>query len=85
MREYSEKELLKSMEDLISKGFVVFVKWTCEKCLERATCDTPNAFYTQGFTHTKKSDGSICGHTSFPKKFGIVIMKGIVTGSKNDN
>lgn len=77
LKEYNQEELLKAMEELASQGFSVFVKWTCKKCSERVICDTPNAFYTKGFLHTEKEDGSICNYTSFPDKFGLMVEKAI--------
>lgn len=70
-------ELIPLMEDLISKGFEVFVKWTCEVCGERVTTNEPNCFFTKGYNHEEKADGSPCGHISFPKKFGLLVMIGI--------
>jgi hypothetical protein len=65
----NEKDLLELMEELISKGFIVFVKWTCENCSERATCNEPNAFFTKGFLHED------CSHISYPKKFGLLAIR----------
>lgn len=73
-KDLETSELLKEMEKKIKEGFTCFVKWTCEKCNERVTCTTPNAFFTKGFCHQEKSDGSPCGFVSYPKKFGLAIM-----------
>lgn len=72
----SIKELIPLMKDLISKGFEVFVKWTCP-CGERITTDEPNCFFTKGFLHTKKANGNKCGIKSFPTKFGLLVIIGI--------
>ena len=57
----SKDELIKSMDRWINEGAEVFVKWTCPACGERVMCDTPNTFYTDGFLHSEKEDGSVCG------------------------
>jgi hypothetical protein len=68
------EEIIGMMQDLSSKGFACFVKWVCEACGERVTCNEPNIFFTEGYTHEEKGDGSPCGHTSFPDKFGLMVM-----------
>jgi len=73
-KDLPEEEILKQMEEHINKGRTCFIKWVCQGCNERVTCDTPNAFFTEGFTHTEKEDGTKCGFTSFPDKFGLVVM-----------
>lgn len=75
MREYNFEQLKKAMEDLISRGFTCYVKWTCEGCGERVTCTTSNAIFTEGYEHTEKKDGSECGFVTYPEKYGLVIMK----------
>lgn len=77
INDMSKEVLLDLMEELIAEDWVVYVKWNCEKCLERATSDTPNAFFTEGFFHSVKSDGERCGKISHPNKFGLMIMKDI--------
>ena len=67
-------QLAVEMEQLVRRGFLVFVKWDCEKCGERVTCEQPNKIFTEGYTHTEKKDGTPCGHTSFPAKFGMMVM-----------
>jgi ribosomal protein L37E len=68
-------ELLIQMNKMISQGWNVYIKWQCEACHERVTCETPNTFFKEGFVHTEKADGTSCGHTSFPKKFGMMIER----------
>lgn len=68
-------ELLEMMEEMIAKGWDVFVKWECELCHERVTLDSPNCFYTCGFLHTLKENGERCGKISYPDKFGLLVMK----------
>jgi len=62
------EEIIDLMQDWIGRGFICFVKYICENCHERVTCTTPNAFFTNGYKHDD------CGHTSFPKVFGLVVM-----------
>jgi len=64
-----QEEIVEMMKDMIGKGFDCYVKWTCEKCGGRATCNLPNIFFTKGLTHEN------CGHTSNPTKFGLMVMK----------
>jgi len=71
IKDVSKDEILSQMKKCIDTGWTCFVKWTCEKCGERVTCNTPNAFFTEGYIHED------CGHISFPNKFGLVIIKGI--------
>ena len=68
-------EILKMMKDMIEKGFSCYIKWVCEKCGERVTSNTPNAFFTEGYFHED------CGHTSFPDEFGLMVM-GVVGGQE---
>ena len=69
-----QEEIVEMMEDMINKGFTCYVKWTCEKCGKRATCNTPNVFFTEGLTHED------CGHTTYPTKFGLMVMKMMKNG-----
>jgi len=66
----SKEEVLESMKMWKALGFICFIKWTCEKCGERIACETPNTFFEQGYIHRD------CGYTSFPKGYGLVVMKG---------
>ena len=50
------------------------LEWVCESCGERATCNTPNVFFTEGLTHED------CGHTTYPTKFGLMVMKMMKNG-----
>ncbi len=45
---------------------LLFVKWTCEGCGDRATSNEPNAIHLLGYEH------AACGSISHPKKFGVV-------------
>lgn len=76
--DWEQDKLLAEMEKLSVQGCACFVKWTCEGCGERVTCDKPNTFFTKGFRHTMKSDNTHCGHISFPTKFGLMIMTAII-------
>jgi hypothetical protein len=67
-------EILKMMDDLISKGFTCYVKWVCAGCGERVTSEVPNAFFTEGYCHTEKSDGTNCGFTTFADKYGLLVI-----------
>jgi len=64
----SQRKIIEKMKKFIDQGWLCFIKWTCDKCGERVTCNTPNAFFTEGYTHEE------CGHTSYPKKFGLMII-----------
>lgn len=64
-----EEEIIKLADDMIQKGFIVYFKWNCEKCKERVTCNTPNAFFTEGWVHEE------CGYKSFPDKYGLLVEK----------
>jgi hypothetical protein len=52
---------LQRMEELIQRGAVVFVKWTCPGCGERCMSDVPNSICATGYYHTEKHDGTRCG------------------------
>lgn len=72
MKEYNDlpaEKIIKLAEKLISKGWTIRVKWVCESCNDRVTCNTPNAFFTEGYRHDD------CGHTSFPVRFGLMVEK----------
>jgi len=75
-KDVSKKEAIKIMERISQKGNLGYIKWDCELCHERVTNIEPNVFNEGGYQHTEKSDGTNCGHLSFPKKFGVFeIMK----------
>lgn len=61
-------ELLKRAQEWIEQGFLVFFKWTCEKCGARLTFPEPNKFYKYG-----KCDQ--CGHVTEIKKGGFMVLK----------
>ena len=67
-------ELVKYMKKIADEGNLGYVKWTCEGCGERVTCDKPNAIFTEGYCHTEKKDGSECGYTTFPEKYGVLLI-----------
>ena len=74
-----EEKAIEMAQRMVSKGWNVRVKWTCERCGEIVTCNTPNAFFTEGYIHED------CGHKSFPKELGLIIEKKIERGVKNGN
>jgi hypothetical protein len=73
-QDITQEELIKEMERLTNLGWICFVKWTCERCQERVTCDLPNTIFTKGYEHTEKDDGTKCGCVSYPERFGLLIM-----------
>jgi predicted RNA-binding Zn-ribbon protein involved in translation (DUF1610 family) len=64
------EELLTTMDKLIKEGWVCYVKFDCSRCGSRQTSDTTNAFHTKGYTCEE------CDETSYPKKYGLLVMKG---------
>jgi len=68
-KDLPQEEITDMMNDVIGKGFTCYIKWTCENCGERATSNTPNTFFTEGYIHED------CGHTTYPTKFGLVVTK----------
>jgi hypothetical protein len=64
------EEIVTLMEKLITEGFSVYVKWVCEGCGERVTCNNANSFFLKGWKHEgwKHED---CGFVSFPKRYGL--------------
>jgi len=70
-------EIAEMMNYAIEKGWECFIKWECECCGDRVTCNTPNSVFTEGYLHED------CGHTSFPDKFGLMVMKSI--GGENQH
>ena len=45
-KNYPVVEILKAWERLIPQGWVLFQKFSCEKCMQRLEIDEPNKFYT---------------------------------------
>lgn len=73
MEDYKDlptEQFVKEMEKLIRDGFNVFVKFTCQHCGSRQTDASLNCFFTEGYTCEE------CKKTSFPDKFGMMVMGG---------
>ena len=70
-----EEEVLNLMAKWMSLDGECFIKWTCGACNERVTCSTPNAFFTEGWFHEEKSDGTKCNFTSYPDGYGLLVVK----------
>ena len=70
-KDVSPEQLVKDMERLISQGFDVFIKFTCNHCGSRQTCPSSNVLFTEGYTCEE------CKKVSYPKKFGMMAMAGM--------
>jgi len=68
--------ILKKMEELISNGFDVLIKFKCLNCGSRQTSDVPNKFFTEGYSCEE------CGKITYPKIFGFAVAKRITIGDK---
>jgi ribosomal protein S27AE len=68
--------LLPEIEGILDKGrdSVVFLKWTCPRCGERAIAHVANKFCTQGYVHKQRHDGSPCGGIYLGSLFGYAIV-----------
>jgi hypothetical protein len=78
MRKYNDypiQECADAMEAYLKKnpGARFLQKWTCGKCGERVTGNTPNRFFTSG-RHEERVDGSPCGHVTDIHKSGCNYM-----------
>lgn len=76
-QDYAIDVIIKAMDEMIEKGFDVYVKWTCDKCGERCTSNIPNVYNTGGYIHEEREDGTVCGYLTYP----IGINYFIVTAS----
>jgi hypothetical protein len=87
MTDLTIPELISAMENLISKGCIIHVKFDCPNCKSRQTSQEPNALHVlQPDVAHDEMIGQYyceeCGKLVFPKKFGFLVMKGI--GGKNE-
>lgn len=61
-------ELANRAVPIMKQGGLVYLKWTCPDCGERAMSDNPLEFlvgtgqviYAPGYVHTQREDGSPC-------------------------
>lgn len=72
------QELLNQMDYYISKGWKVYVKFTCPSCKSRQTCMTSNTFNAKvpDVPYDEMEGNYICekcGIHVYPKKFGLMI------------
>ena len=67
-------QFIKEMDKLIQQGLNVFVKFTCQHCGSRQTDASPNVLFSEGYTCEE------CKKTSFPDKFGMMVMAGAEMG-----
>ena len=65
-----KNQILKLMDKIIENGMDCYIKWTCI-CGSRQTCDTKNAFFTEGYKCEE------CKNITFPDKFGLLAMSKI--------
>lgn len=61
------EEAARRAQKLIDTGYIVFFKFTCEKCGARLTFDRPNTIYEKGLCDQ-------CGHITPIKKVGYTLM-----------
>ena len=71
LKEWNTEELMENMKKQINNGCICYVKFTCLNCGSRQTAETPNTFHTEGYTCEE------CGKRSYPKKWGMMIIKKI--------
>jgi PHP family Zn ribbon phosphoesterase len=62
------KELVERAKIWIDNGWVVYFKWTCEKCGSRQTFEEPNTIFKYGKCEE-------CGYITEIKKGGFTVVK----------
>ncbi len=63
----SEKEVVKMIEDIISKDGLAFIKFVCQYCGSRQTSSDPNVIHKMGYKCEE------CGEISKPAKYGLMV------------
>jgi hypothetical protein len=71
-------KILDDMGTLIKGGTKVYVKFTCHNCGARQTIDEANKFFAHG------NGCEECGKTSYPTRFGLMMMMSI-GGKSNES
>lgn len=61
-------EVIKKCEEIMSRGGVTFIKFTCANCGVRQTSINPNVLHIAGY-HCEE-----CGLLNKPKKYGILAI-----------
>jgi hypothetical protein len=54
---YPIETCAKTLHEIMQPGMTFYQKWTCEKCGDRVTGNTPNKLFTSGHHED-------CGHTT---------------------
>ena len=79
-------ELIPTIENLISKGCIIHLKFTCEKCGARITADEPNSlnvlYPDVPYDEMVGDYFCECGYRNQVKKFGFMLITGIKGGDK---
>lgn len=76
-------ELIPKVEDLISKGNIIHVKFTCLNCGSRQTSQDPNVLHIKppvDVPHEEMVGDYFCESCKkecYPTKFGIMLITGI--------
>ena len=69
-------ELIKTADDVIAKGGICFIKFTCQHCKARQTFDKPNTIYASGSCEE-------CGQATSLMEYGGGMMV-LFTGGNRD-
>jgi hypothetical protein len=64
---YPLHEILTEADRLIGEGWMLFQKFSCDKCMARLTMDAPNTFWTEASCDK-------CGHVTNIMKTGCNYM-----------
>lgn len=59
------------MDEALHRGDLAWIKWTCPRCGERVTSDNEGSIHLDGYKHTQKKDGTLCGGVYEGNLFGL--------------
>lgn len=63
----SEKEVIKMVNDIMSKGGIAYIKFICEYCGSVQTSTEPNIIHRMGYVCQE------CGELSTPNNYGLMV------------
>lgn len=78
-RSLNRQQLITMANELISKGHIIWVKWTCPRCGDRVTSSTPNTIFAS-YLHTDEK----CGFLYKGDEFGLMVaLQTSMPGERN--
>jgi len=80
-KDYPLAECARGVERFLrdNPGGAFYQKWTCGRCGERVTGNTPNLLCEEGH-HEERADGSPCGYVTNIRKTGCNYALHVVIG-----